>query len=222
MRQKLRRPAIAVMACLAVAAALATGCTTSPAATAEPVQRTHTVVFDPYGEHGDPAAGLRVTDEVSARCENSLLSPENPLARRCFTNETTVALDPCFVPEEPVLVRAPGDGDAQLTSVDTVALCLADPAQSELTRVYVLHDNGEQPRDSAAFDPHWFLELADGTRCAKIFGVRATVEGRHLSYRCDEGQLYGMLDEAGTVWTIHHRAEGEDELDVAEVRTVWK
>lgn len=202
--------------------ALLSGCGSAEPASTPAVDETRVLTLDPFTEGAEPASGLRVLDEVSARCEPSILSPENELARRCFTKETSVVLDPCFVPATPVdLPDLEKPGEAPLT-VDTVALCFDDPARTEPTKVFVLEDNGAQPRQEAPFDPHWFLELEDGTRCTRVFGVQQVREDLPLTYGCDDGALYGSPDEEKQVWTIHHLPEDAETLEVAEIRTAWK
>ncbi|WP_298180931.1 hypothetical protein [Saccharomonospora sp.] len=207
---------------LVLGVSLLSGCDSAEPVSMPPVEETRVTDLVPFSEGAEPAAGLRVIDEVSARCEPSVLSPENQLARRCFTSETSVVLDPCFVPADPVDVPALEKPGEEPREVDTVALCFDDPAQTELTKVHVVTDNGVWPREPAPFDPHWFLELGDGTRCTKVFGVEEIRENLPLSYDCDDGTLYGSPDEEKPVWTVHHLAEGAETLRVAEVRTAWK
>ncbi len=188
-----------------------------------PVTETRTVTMQPFEPDGDLKPGLRVEQEVSGRCVPSVLSPDNDLARRCFATETSVAMDPCFVPEPDVGRRLVAHDELRKLGVITVAVCLAAPDQTDLTRIYVADDTGVYGLPWDDVDPHWALELADGTQCVKVFGVREIREELHLSYTCDDGgYLYGIPDEEPPVWLIHHRDEDSDELVYTEVRTAWK
>ncbi|WP_019814679.1 hypothetical protein [Saccharomonospora saliphila] len=211
MRQRTTTPVAALVAALAAVLPVLAGCD-AERAEAGPVGTTRTVMTDLFTDGGlDPE--LEVEGEVTAACERSRLSPDNPRARRCFTTETTLVMDPCFVPEAP----AP---EARLDRVTTIAACLRDPASDRVTKAYVVDD--ERPftgRD--AVDQWWFMELADGTRCVKVIGVPEIREDLHLSYRCDDGFLYGIPDEAKQVWTIHHRLSGSETPELAEIRAAW-
>ncbi len=191
-----------------------------------PTRAGTTALFD---ESGMIRSDLEVLDEVSGRCEASLLSPENEQARRCFTNETSLALDPCFVPEDPSpeLLPDPGTGTESVTDqkvrnnpVETVAVCLRDPAADGAVKVHVRDDDPSGVSENVV-DPWWFVVLADGTRCVKVLGVDDLREDLHLSYRCDDGYLHGLVDEDKRIWTIHHRKAGSDELNLAWVRSAW-
>ncbi|WP_043536812.1 hypothetical protein [Saccharomonospora cyanea] len=223
MRQNRARRLTALVSGLLAASLLMTGCGDTEPSAAGPVAETRTMTLHPFTDEGEPAAGLRVIQKVSARCAPSMLSPENERARRCFTNETSVAMDPCFVPDRPVVERDPDNEAARELGMKTVALCVSDPRQTDVTKVYVVEETPTIEPEPSLLDPHWSLELADGTHCVKALGVPEIREGRHLSYSCDDGgSLYGLLDETRKAWRIHHRAEGSEGLTVSEVRTAWR
>ncbi|WP_134717619.1 hypothetical protein [Saccharomonospora xinjiangensis] len=222
MREKRAGRAAAIAAGLLAAAASA-GCGGAGPEQDAPVTETRATTVRPFTGEGEPAPGLRITQSVSASCLPSALSPENELARRCFTKETSVAMDPCFVPERPVVERDPDNEAAKAFGMTTVALCVSGPGSFDVTKVYVLEDLGAGARVATQADPHWGLELADGTRCVKAFGVPETRNGQPLSYGCDDGGfLYGFPDSAREVWTIQRRAGGSDELTLTDVRTAWR
>ncbi|EIF00733.1 hypothetical protein [Saccharomonospora glauca] len=222
LRRNRARHLIALATGLLAASPLTAGCGGSEPAATAPVEKTYTTTLQPFTDDGEPAAGLRVIQSVSARCIPSALTPGNDRARRCFTNETSVAMDPCFLPERPVVERDPDNEMARELGAQNVALCVSSPEQSDVTKVYVLQDSGPAPWDTVLGEAYWSLELADGTRCLRTRDVPETRAGLELSYGCDDGgYLYGAPDETQRVWTIHRRAEDSEELTLAEIRTAW-
>lgn len=218
-----RKGRTALASGLAAALLVLTACASPGTTPAPPVDETRTVTLQPFTPEGELTPGLRVVQEVSGRCVPSVLSPDNDHARRCFATETSVAMDPCYVPDPELGRRLVDHEELRELGIFTVAVCLATPEQTDLTRIYVAEDTGVYSAPTNSVDPHWALELADGTRCVKVFGVKEVRENLHLSYSCDDGgYLYGIPDEELRVWMIHYREKDSDELVYTEVRTAWK
>lgn len=210
-------PVLALACLLSTVAACDNG--SESAATSPRVTATKTVTMRPFTPDGRTAPWVTVVGDATGACYPSGVDAGNPQARRCFTDATSVALDPCFVP-------APGSAG--------VALCLPDPTSGQATRVAIYSDldpNSESTSEStdttdSGAVPNigpWFVELASGVRCEAATGVDAMVDGLPLTYSCDDGGfLYGPVDTGGRVWTAHYQRDGAAHTQVAAVRTAWR
>lgn len=177
----------------------------------DPVTATKNMVVTPFTEAGEPLAGITITDEASGHCRPSRADPGNKQARRCFTSEASVVMDPCFL-------RPSADPIVPDVSHGT-ALCMTEPHNGRATQVTVEAD--VEPEEEE--DTPWFVELANGARCSTATGVDRRVDGLPLTYGCDgDGYLYGAIDTSAQVWTVHHQAEGSKDTDEVPVRTAWR
>lgn len=209
----MRPNALLAVTVLSLAALALTACE-SDSRPLPPVTATEHLVMQPLTTDGEPSPGITVIDDVTGHCRPSGVDPENQQARRCFTEETSVALDPCFLPAstEPIIPEvAPG-----------TALCLSEPLSGRATRVTVHADVPPEPGNEKQAAP-WVVELDNGTHCSMVGGVDVELDGLRMSYGCDDdGYLYGPIDTSDPVWTVHHQAEGAAQTEIVAIRTVWR
>jgi hypothetical protein len=126
--------------------------------------------------------------------------------------------DPCF--------RAAREG---------YVLCNADPRKDGSGRLVRVASTKPPGGESGGSSRAWFIELADGTTCRAIVGVRREVEGETEVYTCafanpgESDAVLGDLDTSTPVWTIA-RASLNKKVEpqtiksvmVVTVKTAWQ
>lgn len=175
-------------------------------ASSKPLSETTTVLMNPFTLDGDPAPGITVNGELTGECQPSAVDPGNSNARRCFTEQSSKVLDPCFV--------AP-------VNISNSALCMSSPV-AEATSLTITSDTEAValPSDESA-DP-WFVELENGTMCGILGGATATLDGMRLNYSCNQQEhLYGSPDRSHPVWKIHYQRDGSRTVAIVRIRKAW-
>lgn len=169
---------------LSFAAALA-GSTWSPAVPAVAAQPTFVISVSPVNAAGDLRDGYTVTSHVTrGHCETGSIATGN--AYRCLIGSK--ALDPCWV-----------------TSRKKVVDCLAKPWVTAVVQLKVTKGFANYGGVQKRADLPWGIQLADDTKCVRIQGRAAFIDGALQTYKCPHTNkvLVGNQIKRSAVWKIH-------------------
>ena len=187
-------------ACVAAGTSFATA---APAATVTP---TAIVNLSPVTASGALATGYTVTKHLlRGHCETGTISTGN--GYRCFAGKTV--LDPCWV-----------------TSSKKYVDCLAQPWAYDVVQLKVSKGYSNYGGVQAKADLPWGVQLAGGTRCLRIQGTPAFIDGQVQTYRCPRTRyvLTGNQYKSTKVWKIREAkkvAHGYKEIGKVRIATAW-
>lgn len=200
MRRRLAVLSLVPPVALVAAPFAAATATARPAATVV----TH---LRPVTAAGELTSAYTITKHLShGHCETGSEATSN--AYRCFAGTTTV-LDPCWV-----------------TTSKTVVDCLAEPWQTSVVQLKVTKGYLNYGGLGAASFLPWGVQLANGTKCLRLQGAAAPIDGMPETYACHKSRtvLAGDVIKHGKVWkidTAKHTSHGYQVTGRAVLTNAW-
>ena len=171
---------------------------------AELPTRTRLLLLNPF-DGQRPAAGIRVTDTVTATCQDSVTDFGNPDAYRCFSADGGI-VDPCF----------------PYPDSSTRLLCLDSPDATRAVRVTTQDLPAPTERGPEADDDPWAVEIDGAGVCTLLSGATTTVQNLRMNYGCTHGNGYGSPGRTTSLWTIYYQPTGSRELEQRAVLRAWR
>jgi len=135
---------------------------------------------------GQPAHGLRITEDVAGHCVSSARSTPRADAWRCFADEHFI--DPCF----------------SAASRSRTVLCPVDPWSQSVRLVELTRPLPRATRRPERTYAPWGIWTANAKQCViAVSGATLRLGGQRVRYECaGSGFLVGFADTGGREWTI--------------------
>ena len=135
---------------------------------------------------GQPAPGLRITEDVAGRCVGGARATARPDAWRCFADEHWI--DPCF----------------SASARGRIVLCPTDPWSRNVRLVELTRKLPAASRRPVRAYAPWGIWTANAKQCViAVSGASLRLDGRRVRYECAiSGFLVGFANTSGRQWTI--------------------
>jgi hypothetical protein len=179
----MRHRLLALLVIPVVALATAPFVASSAAATTRPAA-TVVTHLRPVTTAGKLATGYTITKHLShGSCETGSEATDN--SYRCFAGKKV--LDPCWVTDSKKYVD-----------------CLAEPWQTAVVQLKVTKGYLNYGGLGATSFLPWGVQLANGTKCLRVQGAAAPIDGMPETFDCHKSKtvLAGDVIKHGKVWKI--------------------